>query len=51
LIALANIILSIPWYLLKHQQSDHDLGADYFHCLQAPTQRYNIQQLEKWAST
>lgn len=47
LIALANTILAITWYLLKHQQTYQDLGADYFDRLQAPAQRYYIQQLQK----
>lgn len=47
LIALANTILSITWYLLKHQQTYQDLGADYFDRLQGPAQRYYIQQLQK----
>jgi transposase len=47
LIALANTILSITWYLLKHHQAYQDLGADYFDRLQAPAQRYYIQQLQK----
>jgi transposase len=47
LIALANTILSITWYLLKHQQTYQDLGADYFDRLQAPAQRYYIQQLQR----
>jgi len=47
LIALANTILAITWYLLKHQQTYQALGADYFDRLQAPAQRYYIQQLQK----
>lgn len=47
LIALANTLLSITWYLLKHQQPYQDLGADYFDRLQGPSQRYYIQQLQK----
>jgi transposase len=48
LIALANTILSIAWYLLRHQQPYQDLGVDYFHRLEGATaQRYYIKQLQK----
>jgi transposase len=47
LMALANTILSITWYLLKHQQTYQDLGADYFDRLHGRAQRYYIQQLQK----